>query len=157
MIGNSGPLICFNLVSPGLLRRQHHNSASIQSGLCGVELPNSPNRHVYLLSRNSSGPHITTTRPHPPAIMVHKVLFWSGFGIAVRLWQLGIEMRPILAKESLWVYPLFAGVGGSFGYWMQGVESRQLKMLAQRREAILEKRRRRDQREESEGVLAAAS
>jgi hypothetical protein len=78
-------------------------------------------------------------------------------GIAVRLWQLGIEMRPILAKESLWVYPLFAGVGGSFGYWMQGVESRQLKMLAQRREAILEKRRRRDQREESEGVLAAAS
>jgi hypothetical protein len=78
-------------------------------------------------------------------------------GIAVRLWQLGIEMRPILAKESLWVYPLFAGVGGSFGYWVQGVESRQLKMLAQRREAILEKRRRRDQREESEGVLAAAS
>ena len=68
-------------------------------------------------------------------------------GIAVRLWQLGIEMRPIFAKESLWVYPLFAGVGGSFGYWMQGVEDRQLKMLAQRREAILEKRRRRDERE----------
>lgn len=77
-------------------------------------------------------------------------------GIAVRLWQLGIEMRPILAKESLWVYPLFAGVGGSFGYWLQGVESRQLKMLAQRREAILEKRRRRDEKPEG-GVLAAAS
>ncbi|KAJ5161488.1 hypothetical protein N7492_006880 [Penicillium capsulatum] len=93
--------------------------------------------------------------------MVHKVLFWSGFGIAVRLWQLGIEMRPILAKESLWVYPLFAGVGGSFGYWLQGVESRQLKMLAQRREAILEKRRRRDQREGisqvEEGAVLAAS
>lgn len=83
----------------------------------------------------------------------------SPTGIAVRLWQLGIEMRPILAKESLWVYPLFAGVGGSFGYWLQGVESRQLKMLAQRREAILEKRRRRDQREEKPegGVLAAVS
>jgi hypothetical protein len=71
-------------------------------------------------------------------------------------------MRPILAKESLWVYPLFAGVGGSFGYWMQGVESRQLKMLAQRREAILEKRRRRDEMEgiskiEEGAVLAAAS
>lgn len=82
-------------------------------------------------------------------------------GIAVRLWQLGIEMRPILAKESLWVYPLFAGVGGSFGYWMQGVENRQLKMLAQRREAILEKRRRRDEREgiskvEEGAVLATA-
>lgn len=83
-------------------------------------------------------------------------------GIAVRLWQLGIEMRPILAKESLWVYPLFAGVGGSFGYWLQGVENRQLKILAQRREAILEKRRRRDEREgiskvEEGGVLAATS
>lgn len=71
-------------------------------------------------------------------------------------------MRPILAKESLWVYPLFAGVGGSFGYWMQGVENRQLKMLAQRREAILEKRQRRDQREgisklEEGAVLSAAS
>lgn len=70
-------------------------------------------------------------------------------------------MRPILAKESLWVYPLFAGVGGSFGYWLQGVEQRQLKMLAQRREAILEKRRRRDQREgtsktEGGAVLATA-
>ena len=79
-----------------------------------------------------------------------------GVGIAVRLWQLGIEMRPILAKESLWVYPLFAGVGGSFGYWMQGVENRQLKMLAQRREAILEKRRRRDQREGLNGVEEGA-
>ncbi|RAL07642.1 putative NADH-ubiquinone oxidoreductase 14 kDa subunit [Aspergillus homomorphus CBS 101889] len=96
--------------------------------------------------------------------MVHKVLFWGGFGIAVRLWQLGIEMRPILARESLWVYPLFAGVGGSFGYWLQGVEERQLRILAQRREAILEKRRRRDDRENSgtlskveESVLAAAA
>lgn len=73
-------------------------------------------------------------------------------GVAVRLWQLGIEMRPILAKESLWAYPLFAGVGGSVGYWLQGVEDRQLKVLAQRREVILEKRRRRDERE---GTLAA--
>lgn len=71
-------------------------------------------------------------------------------------------MRPILAKESLWVYPLFAGVGGSFGYWLQGVENRQLRMLAQRREAILEKRRRRDQPEslsksEEGAVLATTS
>lgn len=80
-------------------------------------------------------------------------------GIAVRLWQLGIEMRPLLNKESLWVYPLFAGVGGSFGYWLQGVEDRQLKILAERREALLEKRRRRDEREKAEeaGVLAATS
>jgi hypothetical protein len=72
-------------------------------------------------------------------------------------------MRPLLGKESLWAYPLFAGVGGSFGYWIQGVESRQLKMLAERREAILEKRRKRDGQEglentgEQAGILAATS
>lgn len=69
-------------------------------------------------------------------------------------------MRPILAKQGLWAYPVFAGVGGSFGYWLQGVEGRQLKILAQRREAILDKRRRRDNREglsniEKEGTVAA--
>lgn len=65
-------------------------------------------------------------------------------------------MRPLLNKESLWVYPLFAGVGGSFGYWLQGVEQRQLRILAERREAILEKRRRRDEREGT-ATLAASS
>jgi len=94
--------------------------------------------------------------------MVHKVLFWGGFGIAVRLWQLGIEMRPLLNREGLWMYPLFAGVGSGFGYWLQGVEDRQLKILAERREALLAKRRRRNEREtssraEEAGVLAASS
>ncbi|KAL1953272.1 hypothetical protein VTO42DRAFT_3334 [Malbranchea cinnamomea] len=98
---------------------------------------------------------------------IHKVLFWSGFGIAVRLWQLGIEMRPLFNKESLWVYPLFATVGGSFGYWLEGVESRQLKMLAERKEMLLEKRKRRAECEaressalsqtEEPGVLANTS
>jgi hypothetical protein len=82
-------------------------------------------------------------------------------GIAVRLWQLGIEMRPLLNKESLWVYPLFAGVGGSFGYWLQGVEERQLKIIAERRGTLLEKRRKRDEREGkltgSEGEALAAA
>ncbi|KAK2755125.1 hypothetical protein FQN54_006654 [Arachnomyces sp. PD_36] len=89
--------------------------------------------------------------------MVHKVLFWSGFGIAVRLWQLGIEMRPLFNRESLWVYPLFAGVGGSFGYWMQGVESRQLKILAERKNSLLEKRKRRAEREAVEGGAVGLS
>ncbi|KMQ47805.1 hypothetical protein HL42_1570 [Trichophyton rubrum] len=98
---------------------------------------------------------------------VHKVLFWSGFGVAVRLWQLGIEMRPFFNKESLWVYPLFATVGGSFGYWLEGVEGRQLKMLAERKRILLEKRQRRAERDaadtvglgqaEQEGILASTS
>ncbi|KAF2011288.1 hypothetical protein BU24DRAFT_426367 [Aaosphaeria arxii CBS 175.79] len=79
--------------------------------------------------------------------MVHKVLFWSGLGIGVRLWQLGIEMRPLFNKESLWVYPVYAGLGGSFGYWLMGVEQRQFRLLADRRESLIEKRARRKERE----------
>ncbi|KAF2646193.1 hypothetical protein P280DRAFT_485922 [Massarina eburnea CBS 473.64] len=82
--------------------------------------------------------------------MVHKVLFWSGLGVGVRLWQLGIEMRPLFNRESLWVYPVFAGIGGSIGYWLMGVEQRQYKLLADRRDALLEKRARRKAREEAE-------
>jgi len=75
-------------------------------------------------------------------------------GVAVRLWQLGIEMRPFFNRSSLWVYPVYAGVGGSFGYWLLGVEQRQVGFLQSRREGLLEKRRRRAQREGlSEDIL----
>ncbi|KAL6721641.1 hypothetical protein ACLMJK_000745 [Lecanora helva] len=76
-----------------------------------------------------------------------KILFWSGFGIAVRLWQLGIELRPLFNKESLWAYPVFAAAGGSFGYWLTGVEERQQAILMERRDNLLEKRKRRAERE----------
>ncbi|KAF2664297.1 hypothetical protein BT63DRAFT_460602 [Microthyrium microscopicum] len=71
-----------------------------------------------------------------------KVLFWGGFGVAVRLWQLGIEMVPVLARDRLWVYPLYASVGASFGYWLEGVSKRQDRILLERKEQLLEKRRR---------------
>lgn len=64
-------------------------------------------------------------------------------------------MRPMFNKQSLWAYPVFASVGGSFGYWLEGVETRQLKMLTDRKEILLEKRRRRAEREaEESGVVA---
>jgi hypothetical protein len=78
-------------------------------------------------------------------------------GIATRFLQLGIEMRPFFQRGSLWVYTLFAGVGGSFGYWMKGVEDRQLKMLQQRKEILIEKRRRRAEREAVEGGAAGSA
>jgi hypothetical protein len=78
-------------------------------------------------------------------------------GIATRFVQLGIEMRPLFQRGGLWVYPLFAGIGGSFGYWMQGVEARQLKLLQQRKDIIIEKRRRRAEREAEEGASATAA
>ncbi|KAK3685978.1 NADH2 dehydrogenase 14K chain [Podospora appendiculata] len=79
--------------------------------------------------------------------MVHRVLFWAGFGVATRFWQLGIEMRPFFNKQSLWAYPVFASVGASFGYWLQGVDERQTAILQDRKAAILEKRARRAERE----------
>lgn len=75
--------------------------------------------------------------------MVHRIVFWSGFGVAVRAWQLGLEMRPLFNRQSLWAWPVFAGVGGSFGYWLQTVDDRQTAVLAERKQAILEKRARR--------------
>lgn len=60
-------------------------------------------------------------------------------------------MRPLLARETLWAYPFFAGIGGSFGYWLTGVEHRQLEVLADRRNRLLEKRKRRAEREAASG------
>ncbi|KAI9794909.1 MAG: hypothetical protein M1833_007356 [Piccolia ochrophora] len=83
--------------------------------------------------------------------MVNKLIFWTGFGIAVRLWQLGIEMRPLFRKSSFWAYPIYGGIGGSFGYWLKGVEERQNAILEARRDKLLEKRRRRADREARAG------
>ncbi|KAF2486095.1 hypothetical protein BDY17DRAFT_351094 [Neohortaea acidophila] len=77
--------------------------------------------------------------------MVNKILFWSGFGLAVRFWQLGIEMRPF--HHQLWAYGLYGGVGASFGYWMQSVDDKQMRYLRDTRDRLLEKRRRRAERE----------
>lgn len=65
----------------------------------------------------------------------------------MRLWALGLEMRPLFTKRGLWIYPIYAGIGGSFGYWLQGVEESQNKIIADRRDRLLEKRKRRDERE----------
>ena len=98
--------------------------------------------------------------------MVNKILFWSGFGenilqswrnitvsnllhagLAVRFWQLGIEMRPFFQRENWLIYPIYGGLGASFGYWLQGVEDRQMRYLSETRQRLIEKRKRRAQRE----------
>ncbi|OAA66851.1 NADH-ubiquinone oxidoreductase [Niveomyces insectorum RCEF 264] len=86
--------------------------------------------------------------------MVHRIVFWTGFGLATRAWQLGIEMRPFFNKSSLWVYPVFGAAGASFGYWLEGVDERQTAVLTARKEAILEKRARQAQQIEQTGVAA---
>lgn len=124
--------------------------------------------------------------------MVSKIFFWAGFGIftpravlhsllrhytpglAVRFWQLGIEMRPFFHPTALWGYPVFAAVGGSFGYWLTDVHSRQLAIMNERKSNLMDKRKRRAEREgvrvdaavgapvrrmevEEKGVLASTS
>lgn len=67
------------------------------------------------------------------------------------MWQLGIEMRPFFSATGIFIYPLYAGIGASFGYWLKGVEDRQNNILRQRKELLLEKRKRRAEREAAEG------
>ncbi|KAK3059107.1 hypothetical protein LTR09_000673 [Extremus antarcticus] len=86
--------------------------------------------------------------------MVNKVLFWSGFGLAVRFWQLGIEMRPF--HQQWWAYGIYGSLGAGFGYWLQGVEHNQMRYLRETRDRLLEKRRRRAERE-GEGSLQAGT
>lgn len=88
--------------------------------------------------------------------MVSKILFWSGFGFATRAWQLGLEQRPLLERHSAWVYGLFGGIGGSFGYWMMGVEKSQEEGLNERKANLLAKRDRQRARE-AEARASAAS
>ncbi|PFH59298.1 hypothetical protein XA68_12561 [Ophiocordyceps unilateralis] len=82
--------------------------------------------------------------------MVHRIAFWSFFGVAVRFWQLGIEMRPFLNKQSLWAYPVYALGGASFGHWLQGVDDRQTARLNERKESLLAKRARLAREEDGE-------
>jgi hypothetical protein len=56
-------------------------------------------------------------------------------------------MKPLFYRRELWLYPLYAAVGGGFGYWLQGASDRHDGMLAERKEILLEKRWRRAERE----------
>ena len=75
-------------------------------------------------------------------------------GLAVRFWQLGIELRPFFHKNTWMIYPIYGGLGASFGYWLQGVEDRQMRYLGETRDRLLERRKRRAERE---GGLDAGS
>ena len=54
-------------------------------------------------------------------------------------------MRPF--HHQLWAYGIYGGIGASFGYWLQDVETRQMRYLGDTRDRLLEKRRRRAERE----------
>ena len=75
-------------------------------------------------------------------------------------------MRPFFSTQNWLVYPIYGGLGASFGYWLQGVEDKQMRYLSEARERLTERRRRRAEREggldagsraqkEEEGLLAS--
>lgn len=74
--------------------------------------------------------------------------------MAVRFWQLGIEMRPFFQRENWIIYPIYGSLGASFGYWLQGVEDKQMRYLGETRQRLIEKRKRRAERE---GGVSAGS
>lgn len=78
-------------------------------------------------------------------------------GLAVRFWQVGIELRPFFNKSSLWAYPAYALGGASFGYWLQGIDDKQAAMLRERKAFLLEKRKRKAAKESEEASGAAAA
>lgn len=51
-------------------------------------------------------------------------------------------MVPIFERSRMWAFPVYAGVGASFGYWLENVGMKQDRLLMERREQLLEKRRR---------------
>ena len=61
-------------------------------------------------------------------------------------------MRPLFARNTLWAYPLFGGIGASFGYYLEGLTRRQREILNERKERLIEKRKRREERERLTGV-----
>ena len=54
-------------------------------------------------------------------------------------------MRPF--HHQLWAYGIYGGLGAGFGYWLQDVETRQTRYLRETRDRLIDKRRRRAERE----------
>jgi hypothetical protein len=63
-------------------------------------------------------------------------------------------MRPF--GQQWWAYGIYGSLGAGFGYWLQGVEHNQMRYLRETRDRLLEKRRRRAERE-GEGALQAGT
>ena len=54
-------------------------------------------------------------------------------------------MRPFLSQP--WIYPIYASLGAGVGYYLTGVEEGQMRYLRETRDRLVEKRRRRAERE----------
>lgn len=62
------------------------------------------------------------------------VIGFGAFGIAARAWQLGVQKRNLFQLPG--AYLLSGGVFGAIGYWLVGVEERQVELIAQKRKEL---------------------
>ncbi|KIJ51012.1 hypothetical protein M422DRAFT_27104 [Sphaerobolus stellatus SS14] len=66
------------------------------------------------------------------------ILGGSGFGLLVRLWQLGIQKRPL--SQNLPAHISYMAGFGFLGYWADVWEVRSNHLIAQRKETIRQNR-----------------
>ncbi|CAE6393892.1 unnamed protein product [Rhizoctonia solani] len=62
------------------------------------------------------------------------VIGFGAFGVAARAWQLGIQKRNLFQTPG--AYLLSGGVFGAIGYWLVGVEERQVELITQKRKEL---------------------
>jgi len=68
------------------------------------------------------------------------VVGWSFFGLANRLWMLGIKKQPL--SSNLWGHAIAMGAFGYWGYWAYQWNVGSRGILADQRKLILDRRER---------------
>ncbi|KZT57674.1 hypothetical protein CALCODRAFT_517327 [Calocera cornea HHB12733] len=85
-------------------------------------------------------------------VLVNNVIGFSLFGLAVRVWQLGLVNRPLFKRNELWTHASYMVVFGALGYGVVHLEERISLRLQELRVLRGEAR---DKRAEKEAALFA--
>src|SRR5690606_13892776 len=98
----------------------HHNSHVLDLNAPTARTFHNGSSRLGNVRYASLPPTISTSQLTPP---------FYHTGAAARWWQLGIQMRPHFAKESLYPYPIYMAVAAGFGYYLQGAEEKQKELV----------------------------
>ncbi|EWC48593.1 hypothetical protein DRE_01815 [Drechslerella stenobrocha 248] len=96
----------------------------------------------------------TATSPPSLLTIMSSLAFYAFYGAACRWMQLSIQRRPHVLQAEAIAYPLYMTVCVGAGMYFDGIEDRHMAFLEQKKQSLLEKRRR---REESDRALAGDS
>jgi len=78
--------------------------------------------------------------------LLSNVLGFAAFGVGARMWQLGIQKRPIASGPA--VYAILATAFGTVGYWAEDIEKRQIQLIHKKEAEIRERREALGQRQQ---------